>query len=690
MRWQVAHELPRRVRLRADAPLGARSQRELVEQALRAVRGVRSVRVDPATTSVLVLHDGVPGAREALTRALEAVDRGAAPPASPEGSRDELRARRRGLVASALWLVFGSAVPPVPRAAVTLLRALPFFGAAARELGRGELRAEVLDAAAIATAIRMGDFRTAGIISLLLGIGDYLRLRTEERARRELTATLVREERRVRVRRAGVEVEVGHRDVVVGDLVIVRAGHVVPVDGRVVSGQASVDQSSLTGESAPVERGTGSLVYEGTLVADGELQVEALQVGDATRLSRIVQLVHDAEEAKARAESRAHRLADRLVPYVFGAAGLTAAVTGQASRAASVLLVDYSCALKLAVPIAMKTSLAEGLRNGVLVRGGKFVEALASVDTVVFDKTGTLTHARPRVVAVHAFDGVDRATLLRDAACVEEHFPHPFAAAIQEEARRRGLFHRRELHGEVRYVVANGVESTVKDRRFLVGSRAFLARSGVAVDEDRAAALAAEGHSLVWAAVDDRVVGAFAIEDPLRPDVVRVLAALRALGVSRLVLLTGDSAANAARVARLGFDEVHAEVTPEQKAAVVERLQGAGRRVAMVGDGMNDAPALSKASVGVSFQHGSDLARESADVLVLRPELECLPQTILLAQRTMQRVAGNFRAIVGVNTALLALSAIGVIPPALSGALHNATTVATSARSLRRYVGPAG
>ena len=686
MTFGVVHELPRRIRFRLDAPLGARWQRERVEEAVRAVAGVRAARADAATSTVLVRHDGDPATRASLLRAIASLDADAPAPArEARAPRDEVVAKRNELVRSALWLTFGSAVAPVPRAAVTLGRALPFLRAALRELRRARLGAEVLDAAAIATAIRMGDFRTAGVISFLLGLGDWLKLRTEARARRDLTATLVREERQVWVRRDGIEVELGRRQVRVGDLVVVRAGHVVPVDGRVRSGQAMIDASSLTGESLPVERGPGSLVYEGTAVVDGALDVEALQVGDATRLARIVKLIHDAEGAKAGAESRADRLADRLVPWVFAAAGLTGVATRDASRAASVLLVDYSCALKLAVPLTMKTSLSEGLRRGLLVRGGKFVEALANVDTVLFDKTGTLTQARPRVVAVRTLDGVDEQALLRDAACVEEHFPHPFAAAIQEEALRRGLVHRSELHGDVRYVVANGVESVVDGRRFLVGSRAFLAKNGVGVDDGLAAALGAEGHSLVFAAIEDRVAGAFAIEDPLRPDVERVVATLRQLGVSRIVLLTGDSEANARRVARLGFDAYHAEATPEEKAEIVERLTREGRRVAMVGDGLNDAPALSKASVGVSFQHGADLARESADVLVLREDLSALPDAIRLARRTMERVRKNFRTIVGMNSALIALSAVGVLSPALSGALHNATTIATSARSLRRY-----
>ncbi len=686
MKVRVVHELPKRARFLIDGTIGDGWQRERIERAVRAIPGVTSAHVCVATGTLLVHRDGSPATSGVLLHALESLPQdGGAPPRVPGVAppRDELRTKRNELARSALWLVFGPAVSAVPRAAVTLARSVRFFRAAARELARGRLSAEVLDAAAIGTAIRMGDFRTAGIITLLLGLGEYMKLRTESQARRELTATLVREERQVWVRRDGTEAQIGHRGLRVGDVVVLRAGHVVPVDGRVLSGEAMIDQSSLTGESLPMERRKGSLVYEGTALVEGRLEIEALKVGDETRLARIVQLIHDAEGAKARAESRAARLADRLVPYVFGAAGLTGLATGSAARTASVLLVDYSCALKLAIPISMKTCLSEGLRNGVLVRGGKVVEALADVDTVVFDKTGTLTRARPRVVDVVSMRGVDEATLVRDAACVEEHFPHPFAAAIQEEARRRGLFHRSELHGDVKYVVANGVVSTIGGRRFAVGSRAFLARIGVAVEDYADAA----GRSLVYVGVDDRLAGLFAIEDPLRDDVVDVIEELRALGIRRLVLLTGDSRANAHRVAQLGFDEFHAEISPEEKAAIVGRLLAEGRRVAMVGDGINDAPALSAASVGISFQHGADLARESADVLILSRELTSLPRAIRLARRTMGRVHGNFRMIAGMNSALIGLGALGLVPPAVSGALHNATTILTSARSLRPYLG---
>jgi heavy metal translocating P-type ATPase len=686
MRVRVVHELPRRIRLALDAPVGTAWARTRIEKAVLSASGVTAAQVRAETGTLLVRHDGAASTREQVLEVIRALpdDPGGALPEMPAPQRDELRSKRGEIIRTAVWLAVGPVVPAIPRAAVTLARSLRFFRAAARELSRARISAEVIDAAAIGTAIKMGDFRTAGVISLLLGVGDYMKLRTEDRARRELRATLVREERQVWVRRGETEVQVGHRELRVGDVVVIRAGHPVPVDGRVVAGEAMIDASSLTGESLPVPRAMGSLVYEGTRVVDGALDVEVQKVGDETRLARIVRLIHDAEATKASVESRADRLADGLVPYVFGAAGFTGLTTGDAARAASVLLVDYSCALKLAVPVSMKTCLSEGLRNGILIRGGKHVEALAAVDTVVFDKTGTVTRALPRVVEFLPVNGGDPAALVRDAACVEEHFPHPFAAAIQAEAQRRGLFHRSELHGDVTYVVANGVVSEIGGRRFVVGSRAFLARSGVPIPDDLGGG--GEGHSRVYVAVDDRVAGMFSIEDPVREEVPDVLASLRALGVRRLVLLTGDSEANARRVAGLGFDEYHAEISPEDKAAVVRRLAAEGRHVAMVGDGMNDAPALAAASVGISFQHGADLAKGSADVLILRPDLVALPQALELARRAMGRVRSNFRIIAGVNTALIALGAVGLVRPALSGALHNATTIWTSARSLRPYL----
>lgn len=685
MRFRLAHELPGRVRFeigRGAAGGGA----GFFQRTLGALPGVRSVEVCAATGTVLVRHAASEPVRGAIWLALAALATPGpdeAPPAA--AAPDPVRASRNGLAASAAWLVVSGAFPILPRLGIALARWLPFVRGAARELRGGRLGSEALDAVAIGTALAMGDVRTAGVISLLLRLGDHLKLRTDQRTRRDLAEVVSRDRRQVWVQRDGMEVGVEHRDLRVGDRVVVRAGSVVPADGLACEGEALLDQASLTGESLPVARGRGALVYEGTAVVEGALVIEALKVGDETRLARILRLVEEAEGAKAKVESRAARLADRLVPWVLGAAALTGASTGDLRRMASVLLVDYSCALKLAVPLAIRTCLSDALGRGVLIRGGRYVEALAGVDTLVFDKTGTLTQARPRVREVIPLDGIDVPELLVRAACIEEHFPHPFGAAIQDEARRLGLSHEVELHGDVRYVVANGVATDVDGRRVVVGSRAFLRRSGLRVEAADETVGGREGHSLVYIGIADRVVGVFVIDDPVRDEAAGALGALRALGIERLVLLTGDGEANARRVAGLGFDRFHAEVSPEQKAEIVAGLEREGRRVAMVGDGVNDAPALSAATVGISFQHGAELARESADVVMMRPDLTSLPWAIRLARQAMGRVRSSFRLIAGVNSGLMAAGALGALQPALSGALHNATTVVASMRSLRRY-----
>ncbi|MBI3185481.1 MAG: heavy metal translocating P-type ATPase [Myxococcales bacterium] len=681
MQVRVAHELPNRIRLElSELPPGpALAQR--IEHAARSLPGVKSASFRLRTQSLVVHHDG---RRDGLLAALERLEPPALPPsASPE--KDELRELRDDLVRSALRALVGQALTGLPKAALSLYGSLPFLLKGLRSLEAKRLDADLLDAAAIGVSLRMGDHKTGSVITLLLKLGDYIRLRTELRARRDLTSILARDEREVWVRRNGVEVRVDNHEVKVGELVVLRQGSVVPVDGVVVSGRATVDQSSMTGESLPVLKRKGTTVYEGTTLVEGQLEVEAQRVGDETRISKIVRLIEQGEEQKAASQHRAAKLADRLVPYVLSAAGLTKVATGDSGRAASVLLVDYSCALKLCVPISIKTCMMEALRGGVLIRGGKYLEALADADTFVFDKTGTLTEAKPKVVGVVPVNGYDRLALLRDAACVEEHFPHPVAAAIVREAAQEGLGHAEENHGEVKYLVGHGIVSEVRGKRFVVGSRRFLVQNQVSLAGENEV-LHGEGNTVVYVGADGCLAGAFLVEDPLREEAPEVLSALKAMGAARTVLLTGDGAANARRVAKAGFDEVHAEVSPEDKAEVVRELKRRGCRVAMVGDGINDAPALSVADVGISFQHGADLARETADVLILRPDLRCLPHAVRLARLAKARVEQNFRYIVSINSVLIASAFLGGTPPALSALLHNLTTVYTSLRSLRPYL----
>ncbi len=686
MRFRVAHELAGRVRVELLEPLDDGKARGLLDEVLH-LTGVKKARVSVPARSLVVEHDGAPQTRAGLTALLEStgLEHLQVPP------REAVHDRADELFEAFGRSMIGRALGGVPGTALAVFGAVPFLRRGLESALEGRLDADLLDASAMVAAFRLGEPSTAGLIGLLLRLGDYIRAHTEARTKRDVGSLLRRERRDAWVRRDGRELLVPHRDLAVGDLVVVRQGHAIVVDGVVVSGTAMVNQAALTGESGPVKKRKGASVCEGTTVVEGAIEVLAQRVGEETRLARIGRLIEAAAQSKALVQADADRLADRLVPYIFTLAGGTLAITGDFRRAASILLVDYSCALKLCVPLAFKQCLIEALAAGVLFRGGKQVEALAGVDTLVVDKTGTLTEARPRVAEVVLFDTLSREELIRDAACVEEHFPHPVAHAIQRLAESEGLVHKDEAHGEVTHLVAEGVESTVRGQRFVIGSRRFLRRRGVEVPAAALERIDRHGQAAVLVARGGRLAGAFLIEDPIRPEAAQALRAVRQLGVKRVVMVTGDSEANARRVAAsVGLDAWHAEVSPEDKAALVRRLRLEGAKVAMLGDGMNDAPALAEANVGISFQHGADIARETADVVLLGSELGALPAAMSLARAAMERVAFNFQAVVGLNSAFIAAGAMGLLPPAESALLHNATTVVTSLGSLRPYeVAPA-
>lgn len=678
MIFEIRHEVAGRIRLAVDRSRVPYARE--IEQAALAVEGVSSAALTPRTGSLVVLFDGKPSTRRLLLGGLR---RFAPSGAAPEPRPDGLREHENRLIVDLARFAFGRALSGTPALALAFYGALPYLREGLRSLASGRLDSQALDAAAITTAMRMGDTRTASTITALLKVGDYLRLRTESQARRGLTALLTDGKRPVWVLREGKEAQIAARDLRAGERVVVRSGSVIPVDGRVARGVAGVDQSSLTGEAMPARKRPGSPVYDGTVVVEGKLEIEALEVGARTRRSKILSMVQEGASAKASAERRADRLADGLTPWIFGVAGLTRALTGDPARAAAVMLVDYSCALKLSIPIAIKTGMIEAQRRGILVRGGRFLEALAEADTFVFDKTGTLTEARPRVVDVAWLPGFDRTELLKAVACVEEHFPHPVASALIQEAARHGILHADEEHGDVKCVVGYGLISSLRGKRLVVGSRRMLAEAGVSL---RGAPEERLGRTAIYMAVGSKLAAVFSLEDPIRPEAPRVLGELRGLGIGRFVLLTGDGAANVRPLAGMGFDEWRAEMSPEQKADVVRRLRASGRKVAMIGDGMNDAPALAAADVGISFQHGTDIARETADVLILNPSLSALTDAVLLARATMERVRGNFRQVVGVNSALIIGAALGRASPSGSALAHNLATLGTSIASLRPYL----
>ncbi|MDO5532718.1 heavy metal translocating P-type ATPase [Sutterella sp.] len=584
--------------------------------------------------------------------------------------------------------------PMVVNIGNAVLDSIPYIIEGVKNLFRGKLNVSVLDASAIIVSLLRLDFGTVGLLTLLLGLGDMLERYTRKKSLASLADQLA-----IKVDQVWVRTESGKlaqkqlNTLTAEDLVVVRSGSVIPVDGVVVTGDASVNQATMTGEPLPVHRTTGGSVFAGTVVEDGEIDIRPTALGDASRLSQIVNFIQDSEAAKAGIQGKAERLADAIVPYNFLLAGIVFLLTRNLTRTASVLMVDYSCALRLATPLAILTAMKTGTEKGVLVKGGRYLEALSEVDTVVFDKTGTLTQASPVLSdVVPTQDKYDEKELLRLAACLEEHFPHPVSRAIVRAAQEEGVFHDDEAHDtEVRYIVAHGICSSVGGLKCVLGSRHFVGDDeGIDLTDAKPIVerLASEGKSILYLAVGGRLAGVLGIEDPVRPEAVEAIKALRACGISRILMLTGDDTRTAAHVAeRLGLDGFRAQVLPQDKARHVLELKAEGRRVLMVGDGINDSPALSAAHVGATLRDGTDIAQEVADVVLTRNDLMDLPTAIELGRATMARVKQNFGVSVSLNTCFLAGGLTGILMPALGALLHNATTIGVCLNAMRPTLG---
>lgn len=519
----------------------------------------------------------------------------------------------------------------------------------------------------------------------LLEVGELLEEWTRKKSVADLAQCMSLNVDRVWLRTAQSEVLVPVSQIQPGDNIVLRAGAIIPLDGQVLEGEVTVNQSSLTGESIPVSKHSGSTVYAGTVVEEGECVMEVKQASGKSRYDQIVHMIEQSEQMKSAAESKAANLADKLVPYTFAGSFLSFVLTRNLVRSLSVLMVDFSCALKLAMPLAVLSAMREAGRAHITVKGGKFLEAVAAADTIVFDKTGTLTHACPKVAKVIPFGGKDECEMLRLAACLEEHFPHSMANAVVEEARRRGLTHE-ECHSKVEYLVAHGIASTVNGERVLIGSAHFVFEDEKCTisftDQSIFDALPAE-YSHLYLAVGKQLAAVICISDPLREEAAAVLSTLRSMGVSKTVMLTGDSQRTAAAIAmQLGVDEFQAEVLPADKAQFVSQLRREGHTVMMVGDGINDSPALSEADAGIAISDGAAIAREIADITIAADSLWELVELRRIATALMARIQSNYRFILGFNGALITLGMLGIIPPATSATLHNLSTLGVSLRSM--------
>ena len=686
MNATILHESRGRIRFRLRQKQMTLAQADLLEAWIQGKSWCRQVTVHERTCCVILYYDGT---RQAVLNEIrhfswQEAERTTSLPA--HSSRALNREFEEKLVAKVVCKAACTLFLPSPlRIARILWHMIPFVRRGLRCLLRRRIKVELLDALSISISACRRDFGTAGMVMFLLEVGELLEEWTRKKSVADLARCMSLNVDRVWLRTAQGEVLVPVSQIQPGDAVVVRAGGIIPVDGLVLEGEVTVNQASLTGESIPVPKRPGGAVYAGTVVEEGECVLEVKQASGQSRYDQIVHMIEQSEQMKSEAESKAANLADKLVPYTFAGSLISFALTRNVARALSVLMVDFSCALKLAMPLAVLSAMREAGKSHITVKGGKFLEAVAAADTIVFDKTGTLTHACPRVAQVVPFGGKEEAEMLRLAACLEEHFPHSMANAVVEEAKRRGLRHE-EYHSKVEYLVAHGIASTVDEERVLIGSAHFVFEDEGCIipegEQERFDALPPE-YSHLYLAVGRQLAAVICISDPLREEAKEVLSALRTLGIASTVMLTGDSYRTAAAIAaQVGVDDFRAGVLPADKAEYVARLRREGHTVLMVGDGINDSPALSEADAGIAISDGAAIAREIADITIAADSLWELVELRRIAMALMARIHSNYRFVIGFNGALIALGVAGVLPPATSATLHNLSTLGVSLRSM--------
>ena len=690
MKFAIKHEINGRMRIHVAQYRMSCAQADTLLYFLQNDIQVSSAKVYERTGDAVICYDG---SRAELIDKLrhfhyEDVE---VPNGLIENSGRELNASYQEKLIGRVVRHYASRIfLPYPiRACWTTVKSFRYIWKGIKTLAARKIEVPVLDATAIGVSVLRGDTETAGSIMFLLGIGELLEEWTHKKSVGDLARTMSLNVGKVWLKKDGVEVLVGAKEVREGDEVVVHMGNVIPFDGVVTDGEAMVNQASLTGESEPVRRISENYVYAGTVVEEGELTILVKAVGGSSRYDKVVQMIEESQKLKSGLESRAEHLADRLVPYSLGGTALTYLLTRNATRALSILMVDFSCALKLAMPISVLSAIREAGFYNMTVKGGKYLEAMAEADTIVFDKTGTLTKAKPTVAKVISFNGDSPDELLRIAACMEEHFPHSMAKAVVAAAREKGLDHE-EMHSKVEYVVAHGISTTINGKKAVIGSYHF-------VFEDEGAALPAgtkelfgslpEEYSHLYLAIEGQLAAVICIEDPLREEAEAVINSLRRSGIRKIVMMTGDSERTASAIAkRVGVDEYYSEVLPEDKAGFVEREKAAGRKVIMVGDGINDSPALSAADVGIAISDGAEIAREIADIMVSSDDLYQIVTLKLLSDGLMKRIRKNYRVIVGFNTGLILLGVGGILQPTTSALLHNTSTLVISLKSMQNLL----
>lgn len=690
MKFIIKHELKGRIRLHIVQSRMSYKQADTLLYYLQSLTGVINAKVYERTADATIVYSGN---REQILIALkqfhyEDVE---IPEGLLENSGRELNATyQRKLVQKVLFRIGSKLFVPYPvRAVYAGFCSLRYFWKGIKSLANGKLEVEVLDATAIGVSILRRDFNTASSVMFLLGIGEILEQWTHKKSVGDLARSMSLNIKKVWLKKGDQEVLVSTSEICPGDQVVVHMGTVIPFDGIVTEGEAMVNQASLTGESVPVRKEVDKYVYAGTVLEEGELTIQVKATSGATRFEKIVTMIEESEKLKSGVESKAENLADKLVPYTLAGTALTWAITRNMTKALAVLMVDFSCALKLAIPIAVLSAIREANARHITIKGGKYMEAMAEATTIVFDKTGTLTKARPTVKDVITFNGGTKEEMLRIAACLEEHFPHSMAKAVVVAAKQQGLAHE-EMHSKVNYIVAHGISSYIEERKVIIGSYHFVFEDeGCIVRpeyQERFDNLPAE-YSHLYMAIDNKLEAVICIEDPLREEAAGVVKALKKVGIKKVVMMTGDSERTASAIAkRVGVDEYYSEVLPEDKASYIEKQKENGNTVIMVGDGINDSPALSAANVGIAISDGAEIAREIADITIAADDLNEIVTLKKLSNELMKRIQKNYRTIVGINAGLIALGIVGIIQPTTSALLHNTSTLAISLRNMENLL----
>ena len=686
MKCTILHDTAGRLRVHLCCKRMTLRQADVLEYYLLAVDGVRSVKVYDRTRDAVVVYDAE---RERMIRALArfSFEKAEKLDLAPEHtSRTLNREFEDKLALTVMRRCASNLFLPAPvTSALAVIRSAKYIKEGLMALWHRKLSVAVLDATAVTVSMVRGDFATAGSVMFMLRLGEILEEWTHKKSVADLASAMSLRVENVWQQVDGTEVLTKVTDVKPGDRIVIRTGGMIPLDGRVVEGEAMVNQSSLTGESMPVAKRPGSPVYAGTVAEEGECVVCVEKVSGSGRYDRVVRMIEESEKLKSTAEDKASRMADRLVPYTLGGTAVTYLLTRDVTKMLAVLMVDFSCALKLAIPVAVLSAMRESSGHHISVKGGRFLEAVAKADTIVFDKTGTLTYATPKVAQIVPFGGHREADMLRLAACLEEHYPHSMANAVVEEAKRRGLTHE-EYHSQVQYVVAHGISSMVENKKVIIGSAHFVFEDeGCCIPEgeqEKYDALPA-AYSHLYLCIDGELAAVICIHDPLRREAKDAVKALHESGFTNVVMMTGDNRRTAESVAaEVGVDAVYAEVLPEDKAAFIRQEKEKGHTVIMVGDGVNDSPALSEADAGIAISTGAAIAREIADITVASEDLFELVTLRKLSEALMARIHGSYRFIVAFNLSLITLGVAGVLPPAISALLHNTSTLGIGLKNM--------